>query len=123
MAKEEYLRLCVKQGEELNRGFTIKVGGNPIDLSPYTIIVQVKRTPLEKSKPIVDKTITTVSDLNVDGQILNPQQGEFVLHLTKEDTSWPTGEYALIIALQQENSYDIISSACCNKAVYAICEQ
>lgn len=123
MAKEEYLKLCVKQGEELNRGFTIKVGGDPIDLSPYTIIVQVKRTPLEKSKPIVDKTITTVSDLNVDGQILNPQQGEFVLHLTKEDTSHPTGEYALIIALQQENSYDIISSACCNKATYVICEQ
>ena len=54
--------LKVKQGEELNIGFTIKQGGNPFDLSSYNVLVQVKNNPTVKSKALVDKVITTVSD-------------------------------------------------------------
>ena len=54
--------LKVKQGEELNIGFTIKQGGQPFDLSSYNVLVQVKNNPTVKSKALIDKVITTVSD-------------------------------------------------------------
>lgn len=117
------LRLPVKQGEEINVGFTIKQNGNILDLSEYNIRFQVKKAPLVKAEPIIDKLITLTSDMNTVGIIDYPQQGKFVVHLTEEDTSFPTGEYSLIIALEQEGLIDIISSKCCNKAIYKICEQ
>lgn len=117
------LKVPVKQGEVISLGFTIKQNGEVMDLSDYTVRFQVKRTPLEKAPAIIDKAITTVSDINDVGQIDYPQQGKFVVHLNLEDTSFPTGEYALIIALEAPDYFDIISSKCCNKAIYKICEQ
>lgn len=117
------LRLPVKQGEEINVGFTIKQNGEPMDLSDYTVRFQVKKAPLVTAPAIVDKAITVTSDDNTVGRINYPQQGGLFVHLSVEDTSFPTGEYALIIALEQPGLVDIISSKCCNKAVYKICEQ
>lgn len=117
------LKVPVKQGEELNIGFTIKEGGDPMDLSNYNIRFQVKRVPLVNAPAMIDKLITTVSDINDVGMINYPLQGQVVVHLKKEDTSYPPGEYSLIIALEAENFVDIISSKCCNKAIYKICEQ
>ena len=117
------LRLPVKQGEEINVGFTIKQNGEPMDLSDYTVRFQVKKAPLANAPAIVDKAITVTSDDNTVGRINSPQQGGLFVHLEEKDTSYPTGEYALIIALEQPGLVDIISSKCCNKAVYKICEQ
>lgn len=117
------LKLPVKQGEEINVGFTINQDGQPMDLSDYAIHFQVKKVPLVNAPAIVDKLITTVSDMNTIGQINYPQQGQFVVHLQEADTSYPVGEYSLIIALEQPGVIDIISSKCCNKAIYKICEQ
>ena len=115
--------LKVKQGEELNIGFTIKQGGNPFNLSGYNVLVQVKNNPTVKSKAIVDKVITSVSDDNEVGVITMPNQGQFTLHLTKEDTSFPIGEYYLVIAIQNDSEENIISSTNCTTAVYEICAQ
>ena len=117
------LILPVKQGEELNVGFTIKQDGNVMDLSDYTVRVQVKKVPLVTAPSMIDKRITTTSDINTIGQINYPQQGQFVIHLLEEDTSFPPADYSLIISLEQEGYIDIISSKCCNKAIYKICEQ
>lgn len=117
------LILPVKQGEELNVGFTIKENGNPMDLSDYTVRVQVKQVPLVNYPSLIDKEITPVSDINTVGQITVPQQGQFVIHLLVEDTSHPVGDYSLIISVEQEGYIDIISSKCCNQAIYKICEQ
>ena len=117
------LKVCVKQGEELNLGFTINQDGSPMDLSPYSVRFQVKRTPLVNAPAIIDKVITTVSDINDVGIIDNPNGGGLTVHLKTEDTSFPTGEYSLIISLESQNYIDIISSKCCNKAIYKICEQ
>ena len=119
----DYLKVCVKQGEELDIPFTLKENNNPMDLTEYNIRFQVKKVPLADSKPIIDKTITSSSDENTVGIINNPTGGEFKIHLLEEDTSYPTGEYSLIISLEGENYIDIISSDCCNKAIYKICEQ
>lgn len=117
------LILAVKQGEELNVGFTINEDGNPMDLSDYTIRFQVKKIPLVTAQPIIDKHITTDSDMNTVGNINAPQSGQFTVHLLEEDTSFPTGEYSLVISIEQEGFIDIISSKCCNQAIYKICEQ
>lgn len=117
------LIMPVKQGEELNVGFTIKQDGEPMDLSSYTVRFQVKRVPLVTAPAIVDKLITVASDINDVGQITYPLQGEIVIHLNKIDTSFPPGDYSLIISLEAEGFVDIISSKCCNKAIYKICEQ
>jgi len=117
------LILPVKQGEELNIGFTINQDGQPMDLTEYMVRVQVKRTPLVNASALINKEITVDSDLNTVGQINLPQQGQFILHLGLEDTSYPTGEYSLIISIEQPGFVDIISSKCCNKAIYKICQQ
>ena len=117
------LILKVKQGEEINVGFTIKAGEERMDLNGYNIRFQVKEVPLEKSRPLINKLITTVSDMNTDGMITYPDQGQVVVHLSKEDTSLNTGDYSLIIGLEGENYYDIISSKCQGKAIFRVCEQ
>lgn len=155
------LKLKVKQGEDKSVGFTIKQNGNPMPLAGYVVHLQVKRTPVVTTKPIVNKYITTnnsseiynidgvkvsiPSDINIDGQITNASDGQFQVHLNEKDTSYPTGDYFLIISLEQYEdkkdedgntlidedghviktvSYcDIISSECCNSAKYIICEQ
>ena len=123
MANREYLKVCVKQGEEKNISFKITTGNYPLYLGDYSIKFQVKDTPLEKAPALVDKLITTTTDINEVGQINQPELGVITVHLTKEDTSFPTGEYSLIIALVSDYYEDIISSECCSKAVYNICEQ
>lgn len=117
------LILPIKQGEELNIGFTIKQNGNTMDLTDYSVHFQVKKVPLVTAPAMIDKIITTTSDINTIGQINLPQQGKFVVHLLEEDTSYPTGDYSLIISIEQPGYIDIISSKCCNKAIYKICEQ
>lgn len=117
------LILPIKQGEELNVGFTIKQDGNIMDLTDYTIRFQVKKVPLVNYPSMIDKEITTDSDINDVGQINYPEQGQFVVHLKVEDTSYPPSDYALIISLEQPGYVDIISSKFCNKAIYRICEQ
>lgn len=156
------LKLKVKQGEEKSVGFTIKQNGVAMPLAAYIIHFQVKRTPIVNNKPIVNKYITTSdfseeiynidgikvsipSDINIDGQITSASSGQFQVHLNEIDTSYPTGDYYLIISLEQYEdkldedgnvmydddnhiiktiSYcDIISSECCNSAKYIICEQ
>lgn len=123
------LILKVKQGEDKSVGFTIKQNGSVMPLGNYTVHFQVKKTPTLQSKPIIDKYITTTSDINTIGQITEPTNGKFQVHLNIEDTSFSPSDYYLIISLEQYNETeeliycDIISSECCNSAIYRICEQ
>lgn len=117
------LKVCVKQGEELDIPFTLKENNNPMDLTGYNVRFQVKKVPLIDKPSMIDKIITSSSNENEVGIINNPVGGEFKIHLLEEDTSYPVGEYSLIISLEGENYIDIISSDCCNKAIYKICEQ
>lgn len=117
------LKLPVKQGEEINVGFTINQGGSPMNLSDYTVRFEVKRSPLVTAQPIISKDITTVSDGNIVGMIDAPLNGKFFVHLLPEDTSYPIGDYYLIIALVAPHTNDIISSGCCSGAKFKICEQ
>lgn len=134
----KFVKLKVKQGEELNFGFTIKGQKydsvteeyiyEPIDLTEYNVRFQVKRTPVLRAKPIIDKLIELPkSPPGIEpyaiGEIYDAENGKFYVHLTKEDTSFNTGEYYLIISLVSLHNDDIVSSNCCNSAKFIICEQ
>lgn len=117
------LVLKIKQGEEINVAFTIKQAGNPLVLADYTVDFQVKNNPTVKSKPIIHKEITVDSDINEVGNINYPNLGQFTVHLTEKDTSFPIGEYYLIISIKRYKENNIISSSCCSQAKFIICEQ
>lgn len=125
---EEYTNrniVCVKQGTERSLSFTIKAGGQPLDLTGYTVLFEVKKYPLEKVEAIVSKDITTTSDEATVGQITNPAGGQLIVRLLKEDTSFPIGKYFLVIHLIGGETSDdnIISSNCCQTAIFKICKQ
>ena len=113
----------IKQGEELNVGLTMMAGDEPMDLTGYNVRVMVKEVPLEGYPAVINKLLTTDSDVEDVGYIPFPELGQILIHLTKEDTSHHTGDYSLIIALEAENFFDIISSRACGNAIYRICEQ
>lgn len=140
-----YFKVKVKQGEEINIRFTLnqyverdgeKVK-EPIDLqpesgNPYSIRFQVKKQPLLKEKPIVDKLLKVLIEpteqelydaSTTTGYIDDPHNGKFFVHFLPEDTSFNTGEYSLILSMVNEHLDDIISSNCCNGAKFIICEQ
>ena len=119
----EKLVMRVKQGEEINIGMTVRAGTNPYNLNGYNIHFQVKRMPTVKSIPIIDKVITTDSNLNTVGKITYPEHGEFIVHLTKEDTAYPIDEYYLVISIVSEVEDNIISAPACSTATFEICEQ
>lgn len=118
------LTICVKQGEDVLRRVQLKTGDIPLDLSSYqNVTVQVKKAPLVTAKPMFEKVITTVSDDTKDGVITSPSNGEFVIRFTKEDTSYPAGDYFFVMILNGNGMSDIVSSTCCNQAIYRICTQ
>ena len=117
------LIVAVKQGEEINLGFTIKQNNNPYAFVDTSILFQVKKAPYEDCEPIIKKEITTTSDINTVGNINFPELGQFIVHLTKEDTSNKIGEYYLVISLIGNNMDNIISSNNCQTAIFKICEQ
>jgi hypothetical protein len=118
------LIICVKQGEDILRGVRLKAGGSPLDLSTYNnVTVQVKKAPLVKAQPLFEKVITDTSDENTQGRIVSPSNGEFKIRFTEEDTSYAPGDYFLVITLNGNGMSDIVSSNCCNQAIYRICTQ
>ena len=117
------LIINVKQGEELNLGFTLKSDNSPYVFQSAHILFQVKKAPYENVEPFIKKEITTASDINVDGKITYPEQGQFVVHLSTEDTSNKTGDYFLVISLVGDKMDNIISSNPCQTATFRICEQ
>ena len=118
------LVICIKQGENISKQITIKSGDSPLDLSTYdNITVDVKKSPYEQYEPIIHKVITTISDDRTTGRITDPTNGILQVRFTEEDTSFPPNDYYLIIYLNGNGNSDIISSKCCDNAIYRICTQ
>lgn len=62
------------------------VAFEPMDLDPYKIRFVVLGAPTADAAELVVHEITQVSDIETDGQITVPQNGEFCFTLTAEDT-------------------------------------
>lgn len=72
--------VSINQRTEMNDGF------EPLDLSDYAIRFCIMGAPTADSQVLVEHIITTNTDIDEDGIINNPTNGEFYFTVTKEDT-------------------------------------
>ena len=116
------LVLEVKQGESRSFGFTIKQKGEPMDLSNYTVTVQVKKSPYFKVKSLIEKRVTT--ELSDDGRIYNAELGQFKITFSETDTTeLPPDDYYLIIFLENGPTKIIISGEGNKSGILRFCKQ
>lgn len=59
---------------------------SPLDLSSYSIRFRVLGAPTADAKVLVEHLITQNTELEVDGVIDNPTNGDFIFTITKDDT-------------------------------------
>ena len=112
----------VKQGESRSFGFTIKQKGEPMDLTNYTVTVQIKKSPYFKVKPLIEKRVTTT--LTGDGRIYDAELGKFKITFTKTDTTeLPPDDYYLIIFLENGPTKIIISGEGNKSGILRFCKQ
>ena len=116
------LVLEVKQGESRSFGFTIKQKGEPMDLTNYSVTVQVKKSPYFKVKSLIEKRVTTT--LTGDGRIYDAEQGRFKITFTEADTTiLPPDDYYLIIFLENGPTKIIISGEGNKSGILRFCKQ
>lgn len=116
------LVLEVKQGEARSFGFTIKQKGEPMNLTNYQVVVQVKKSPYFKVKSLIEKRVTT--ELSDDGRIYNAELGQFKITFTESDTTkLPPDDYYLIIFLENGPTKIIISGEGNKSGILRFCKQ
>ena len=116
------LVLEVKQGEARSFGFTIKQKGEPMNLTDYQVVVQIKKSPYFKVKPLIEKRVTT--ELSDDGRIYNAALGQFKITFTESDTTiLPPDDYYLIIFLENGPTKIIISGEGNKSGILIFCKQ
>ena len=112
----------VKQGEARSFGFTVKHNKEPMDLTNYQVVVQVKKSPYFKVKSLIEKIITTT--LSNSGQIYDPELGQFKVTFTEKDTvTLPPNDYFLIIYLVNGPTKIIISGEGNKSGILRFCKQ
>ena len=116
------LVLEVKQGEARSFGFTIKQKGEPMDLTDYTVTVQVKKSPYFKIEPLIEKRVTT--ELSDDGRIYNAELGQFKITFSEYDTTTlAPDDYYLIIFIENGSTKIIISGEGNKSGILRFCKQ
>lgn len=112
----------VKQGEARSFGFTVKHNKEPMDLTDYQVVVQVKKSPYFKVQSLIEKVVTT--ELSDSGQIYNPELGKFKVTFTEKDTvTFPPNDYFLIIYLVNGPTKIIISGEGNKSGILRFCKQ
>lgn len=79
------LTLKIKQGESKAFVFTLIKNNAPVDLTGAEILLQVRESMTDVGDYVIEKTVTTNSDGDVDGKINNPENGEFYLKINDTD--------------------------------------
>lgn len=116
----------LKKGEKFPINITIRNSelDEPIDLTNAKINFQLK-DELKDDFFIINKEITTESDLETVGQIINPANGEFVVRFTDEDFEKLVVErvYYLTIwyIITDENFSKVISSNGSDNLKFMVC--
>lgn len=112
----------VKQGEARSFGFTIKHNKEPMDLTDYQVVVQVKKSPYFKVQSLIEKVVT--AELGEAGQIYDAEQGQFKITFTESDTTiLPPDDYYLIIFLENGPTKIIISGEGNKSGILRFCKQ
>lgn len=81
------LNMKIKKGESLGFVFNLKQDEQPVNLTNASILFQVRETLEDKGIFVINKEITENTSLNTIGQIINPEEGQFVIKVTSSDTA------------------------------------
>jgi hypothetical protein len=84
---EKGLELKIKQGESIGFAFTLSEEGNPVDLTNSQMIMQVRENVEDTGEYLINKTITTESDVDTVGVIISPLEGKFMFKVNASDIS------------------------------------
>lgn len=79
------LELKIKQGESIGFAFTLNQQGSPVDLTNSTMLMQVRENVEDNGTYLITKTITTESDPDEQGVIVNPTAGQFFFKVNSSD--------------------------------------
>ena len=79
------LEMKIKKGESLGFAFTLTQQGVPVDLTNSTILMQVRENVEDDGVYLITKTVTTASDPDVQGTIVNPTSGQFFIKVNSTD--------------------------------------
>ena len=79
------LELKIKQGESIGFAFTLNQQGSPVDLTNSTMLMQVRENVEDNGTYLITKTITTASDPDEQGIIVNPIAGQFFFKVNSSD--------------------------------------
>ena len=79
------LELKIKQGESIGFAFTLNQQGSPVDLTNSTMLMQVRENIEDNGTYLITKTITTESDPDEQGIIVNPTAGQFFFKVNSSD--------------------------------------
>ncbi len=79
------LELKIKQGESIGFAFTLTQQGSPIDLTNSTMLMQVRENVEDNGTYLITKTITTESNPDEQGIIVNPTAGQFFFKVNSSD--------------------------------------
>lgn len=81
------LKLKIKKGESLGFAFGLTIEDSPIDLTGGTITFQVRQNLADNGVYVINKTITTSSDVETIGRITDAEKGQFVIMVTSTETA------------------------------------
>ena len=79
------LELKIKQGESIGFAFTLNQQGSPVDLTDSTMLMQVRENVEDNGTYLITKTITTESNPDEQGIIVNPTAGQFFFKVNSSD--------------------------------------
>lgn len=79
------LAIKIKQGESKLFAFSLSQNEEPFDLSNSQMLLQVRENMQDNGEYLIEKTITANSDIDEDGQINNPANGQFLFKINSED--------------------------------------
>ena len=116
----------IKKGEKFPILIRIKNGDEdkPIDLTNAVIRFQLK-DELRDEFNVIEKEITTETDIATIGKIINPTNGEVIIRLNDDDYKILVTErvYYLTIwyEIPEENFAKVISSNACGNLRFMVC--
>lgn len=116
------LLLEIKQGESRSFRFNIKQSGLPLNLSPYQVLFQVRKSPYLNVTPFIDKVIT--QELSKEnGQIDKPLEGSFYVYISNTDFGLlPPEDYYVSIYLKDETNTISISGEGNSSSIIRFCK-
>lgn len=81
------IELKIKQGESIGFAFTLSENGEPVDLTNSTLTMQVREEIEDTGVYLINKTISTESDVDTVGIIVSPLEGKFMFKVNASEIS------------------------------------